>query len=248
MRLEVALRERDVIAGERDALAAELEALRSSAGAAQAEERARQQEFYDAAEQRIRELELQLTAAADRRGGRRAGPGCPTEAKRSAKAEPAPAAVYDAPRRASRHAFIQDLQIQIDGSATQLVDLSTTGAQVISPTALKPNRMVKVALPMGDGAVSCRGKIVWARLEPPSAGRSLCYRAGVLFTDRGRGAHRGVPHAPRLRRSADPAGYFAGSAFSSSRMPPSDAMMPLASYGRNTSFCAFVAIELSDSR
>jgi hypothetical protein len=42
--------------------------------------------------------------------------------------------------------------------------------------------MVKVALPMGENAVSCRGKIVWARLEPPSAGRSLCYRAGVLFT------------------------------------------------------------------
>ena len=42
--------------------------------------------------------------------------------------------------------------------------------------------MVKVALPMGESAVSCRGKIVWARLEPPSAGRSLCYRAGVLFT------------------------------------------------------------------
>ena len=60
VRLEVALRERDVIAGERDALAAELDALRQSDGAAQAEERARQQEFYDAAEQRIRELELQL--------------------------------------------------------------------------------------------------------------------------------------------------------------------------------------------
>ena len=60
VRLEVAMRERDVIAGERDALATELEALRQSTGAAQAEERARQQEFYDAAEQRIRELELQL--------------------------------------------------------------------------------------------------------------------------------------------------------------------------------------------
>ncbi len=181
VRLEVAMRERDVIAGERDALAAELEALRLSAGAAQAEERARQQEFYDAAEQRIRELELQLMQPQIEEAVEEPAP-APTRGKRSAKPEPAPAAVYDAPRRASRHAFTQDLQIQIDGSATQLVDLSTTGAQVISPTALKPNRMVKVALPMGESAVSCRGKIVWARLEPPSAGRSLCYRAGVLFT------------------------------------------------------------------
>jgi hypothetical protein len=94
----------------------------------------------------------------------------------------APADVHDPPRRASRQAFNEDVQIQIDGSATMLVDLSMTGAQVISPTALKPNRMVKVSLPLGDTSVACRGKIVWARLEPPSAGRALCYRAGVLFT------------------------------------------------------------------
>ena len=60
VRLEVATRERDVIAAERDSLASELDALRQSTGDAQAEERARQQAFYDAAEQRIRELELQL--------------------------------------------------------------------------------------------------------------------------------------------------------------------------------------------
>ena len=74
------------------------------------------------------------------------------------------------------------MQIQIDGSSTQLVDLSTTGAQVISPTALKPNRMVKVSLPFEEGAVSCRGKIVWARLEPHASNGTFCYRAGVLFT------------------------------------------------------------------
>ena len=182
VRLEVALRERDVIAAERDALAAEIDSLRQSSGAAQAEERARQQEFYDAAEQRIRELELQLLQpqfeVADE-----APASAAASSKRSARPELVPAEVYDAPRRASRYAFNHDVQIQIDGSATQLVDLSTTGAQVISPTALKPNRMVKVALPMGDSPVSCRGKIVWARLEPPSAGRALCYRAGVLFTN-----------------------------------------------------------------
>jgi hypothetical protein len=91
-------------------------------------------------------------------------------------------ASHEPPRRASRQAFNQDVQIQIDGSATQLVDLSTTGAQVISATALKPNRMVKVSLPLEETTVSCRAKIVWARLEPPSAGGAFCYRAGVLFT------------------------------------------------------------------
>jgi hypothetical protein len=184
VRLEVATRERDVIAAERDSLANELDALRQSTGDAQAVERARQQAFYDAAEQRIRELELQLMQPqfeVDEDGTVSAGTA--EEATRQVVVMAAPAAdVHDPPRRASRQAFNEDVQIQIDGSATLLVDLSMTGAQVISPTALKPNRMVKVSLPIGDTSVACRGKIVWARLEPPSAGRALCYRAGVLFT------------------------------------------------------------------
>jgi hypothetical protein len=182
VRLEVAMRERDVIAAERDNLAAELEALRHTTGEAQAEERARQQEFYDAAEQRIRELELQLLqpqfeAEEDGTGSVGAADPVPQLQVVMPTSE-----AHDPPRRASRQAFNEDVQVQIDGSATMLVDLSMTGAQVISPTALKPNRMVKVSLPMGDTSVTCRGKIVWARLEPPSANRSLCYRAGVLFT------------------------------------------------------------------
>ena len=177
VRLEVATRERD-------ALAIELEAVREAAIEAQAQDRARQQEFYDAAEQRIRELEMQLLQPdIESMEGETIGVSLLDE---SPQAAPPPVTVAPAhqgpPRRASRHAFHQDVQIQIDGSATQLVDLSTTGAQVISPTALKPNRMVKVLLPFDESAVSCRGKIVWARLEPPTAGGSFCYRAGVLFT------------------------------------------------------------------
>jgi len=40
----------------------------------------------------------------------------------------------------------------------------------------------------------------------------------------------------------------AGACTSSSRMPPSDDMMPLASNGRNTSLFALPAMALSDSR
>ena len=181
VRLEGATRERDLIAAERDALALELDAVRQAANEAQAQDRARQQEFYDAAEQRIRELELQLLQPEiESMEGETIG-----ASLLDASSQPAAAPSPDhqgPPRRASRHAFDQDVQIQIDGSATQLVDLSTTGAQVISPTALKPNRMVKVSLPFEESAVSCRGKIMWARLEPPSAGGTFCYRAGVLFT------------------------------------------------------------------
>ena len=73
--------------------------------------------------------------------------------------------------------------MQIDGGAATLVDLSLTGAQVIAAMALKPNRVVKVLLPFEENGISCKGKIVWARLEPPSRGGSVRYRAGVLFTN-----------------------------------------------------------------
>jgi hypothetical protein len=62
------------------------------------------------------------------------------------------------------------------------VDLSANGAQILSPTALKPNRIIKLLLPFDRNPILCKGKIVWARLEPPSAGRPLKYRGGIFFT------------------------------------------------------------------
>jgi chromosome segregation ATPase len=85
-------------------------------------------------------------------------------------------------RRAARRAFSENIDVLIDGGTAQLVDLSITGAQVLSAAPLKPNRIIKLQLPSADKAVTCKGKIVWARLEPPSAGGTFRYRAGVLFT------------------------------------------------------------------
>jgi hypothetical protein len=77
----------------------------------------------------------------------------------------------------------EPVEIQIDGDPARLVDLSTSGAQVLSPNVLKPNRVVKILLPSADRAVLCRAKVVWARLEPPKPGTQPCYRAGVCFTN-----------------------------------------------------------------
>jgi hypothetical protein len=74
------------------------------------------------------------------------------------------------------------VQVEVDGGPAVLVDLSATGAQLLSPTALKPNRAVKLTLPVDGNPVLCKGKIVWARLEPASKSRPLAYRAGVCFT------------------------------------------------------------------
>ena len=64
----------------------------------------------------------------------------------------------------------------------RLVDLSTVGAQVISPTVLKPKQRVRVALTDDHGAMRFNAAIAWAFFEIPS-NHPPHYRAGVDFVD-----------------------------------------------------------------
>ena len=57
---------------------------------------------------------------------------------------------------------------------------SLDGAQILSPTALKPNRSVTLLLPFGGRSLRCVGKVVWARLEASSD--AMRYRGGIYFT------------------------------------------------------------------
>ncbi len=107
-------------------------------------------------------------------------------------AEPAPAPVsevtdgstaeqFRGPARAAKRVqFKGETDIQVDGTPGKLVDLSLTGAQLLTATAMKPNRLIKVTLPMGDSSIACKAKVMWSRLEPRSG--QLWYRAGVSFT------------------------------------------------------------------
>ena len=52
-------------------------------------------------------------------------------------------------RRAPRIRIKDGVEVAVDGNAAALVDLSAVGAQVVSPTVLKPNQRVRVT--MGDG-------------------------------------------------------------------------------------------------
>ena len=83
-------------------------------------------------------------------------------------------------RGARRVTFKADITIQVDGTPGKLVDLSLTGAQVLAPAAINPNRLVTVTLPIDDNAIPCKAKVMWSRLEPRSG--QLWYRAGVMFT------------------------------------------------------------------
>jgi hypothetical protein len=85
-------------------------------------------------------------------------------------------------RRAARVKIAGKVEMLIDGNAAQLVDLSIVGAQVVSPTILKPNQRVRIALPDDLGTMRFNAQVAWAAFEiPPKSGPR--YRAGIDFVD-----------------------------------------------------------------
>ncbi len=85
-------------------------------------------------------------------------------------------------RRAPRYQIAHKLGILIDGNPVTLLDLSTCGAQVISPTIIRPNQRVRMALTDDAGVLRFNASIAWAAFElPPQIGPQ--YRAGIDFVD-----------------------------------------------------------------
>ncbi len=85
-------------------------------------------------------------------------------------------------RRAPRHRIKGKVEILVDGNVATLVDLSIIGAQVVSPTILKPNQRVRMALNDDLGNVRFNAAVAWASFEiPPNSGPR--YRAGLAFVD-----------------------------------------------------------------
>jgi len=94
---------------------------------------------------------------------------------------PQPAAndQYSITRRARRFRMLDGTEAQVDGSLARIIDLSTIGAQILSPTPLKPDQLVRIVLVDERGAVRFHGAVAWASYEIPK-GISQ-YRAGVEF-------------------------------------------------------------------
>jgi hypothetical protein len=170
---------------------ADLDAARDAARAAIAETEKQRDEAVQLASQAAAEAAAQAAARAAAEAAAHATARAAAEAAAQAAAQSAaaPESSTNGPlypnqpaRRASRYALPDLVQVEVDGGPAVLVDLSATGAQLLSPTALKPNRPVKLTLPVNGNPVLCKGKVVWARLEPASKSRPLAYRAGVCFT------------------------------------------------------------------
>ena len=93
-------------------------------------------------------------------------------------------ASYQPQRRAHRFRVRSGLELQLDGNPASVIDLSIVGAQVISPTVLRPNQKVRINIPNDDFTLRFRGAIAWAKFELPKPPvQSPQYRAGIEFVD-----------------------------------------------------------------
>jgi CHASE2 domain-containing sensor protein len=84
-------------------------------------------------------------------------------------------------RRAPRVKIVDGVEVLIDGSPAMLIDLSVVGAQVVSPTILRPNQRVRMILPDEERPIRCVAGVAWAAFEMPKSGPR--YRAGIEFFD-----------------------------------------------------------------
>jgi hypothetical protein len=108
-----------------------------------------------------------------------------TQASSGVATEDAPRPLdWHGTRRAPRFRVRKGVELQLDGNPASVVDLSTVGAQVISPTVLRPNQKVRITVPNDEFVLRFRGAIAWAKFELPKAPvTSPQYRAGVEFVD-----------------------------------------------------------------
>jgi hypothetical protein len=96
----------------------------------------------------------------------------------------APAAPLDhhGTRRAPRFRIAAGVEIAMDGKTATLMDLSAVGAQVVSPTVLKPNQRLRIVMTDEQATLRIAASVAWASFEmPPKVGPR--YRAGIQFID-----------------------------------------------------------------
>jgi CheY-like chemotaxis protein len=116
------------------------------------------------------------------------------EGRRAVAPDQPPAAATEAPgesrpvdwhgtRRVTRTRVRNGVELQLDGNTATVVDVSTMGAQVLSPTILRPNQKVRVNITDDEVVLRFRGTIIWAKYELTGHGGRPVYRAGVEFVD-----------------------------------------------------------------
>ena len=88
---------------------------------------------------------------------------------------------YRGTRRAERFNIASNVEVQIEGNTAHLVNMSTVGVQVTSPTILKPNQRIRLSLSSQPGATRYKSVVAWASFE--LAQGVPRYRAGIELLD-----------------------------------------------------------------
>ncbi|HEY7171687.1 MAG TPA: PilZ domain-containing protein [Vicinamibacterales bacterium] len=82
-------------------------------------------------------------------------------------------------RATPRFAVRGETAAVVNGQPSELVDVSTGGAQVIAPVRLAPGQPVRIVIADQEGEIGCRGDVVWCVVVP--AAGLMKYRAGIAF-------------------------------------------------------------------
>ena len=85
-------------------------------------------------------------------------------------------------RRAPRFRIAPKVHMVVEGRPAPLIDLSTCGAQVLSPGALKPNQRISVGLVDDVSQASFSALVAWTKFEIPPNGAEV-FRSGIDFVD-----------------------------------------------------------------
>jgi len=86
---------------------------------------------------------------------------------------------YCGTRRAPRFPITDNAGVVVNGENGTLVNLSSTGAQLLVHMRLRPSEPLRLALVDSDAEVKVRGVVAWSSVEADNG--ALAYRAGVEF-------------------------------------------------------------------
>jgi hypothetical protein len=99
----------------------------------------------------------------------------------AADAPPTARPEHTGTRRVERIDVTGHIEVLIDGNPASLVNISVVGAQVTSPSLLRPNQRVRMSLVDTTRPMRFNGIVAWATFEMPKEGPR--YRAGISFYD-----------------------------------------------------------------
>jgi len=105
----------------------------------------------------------------------------PASAPVAVAAPPAAPPEHTGTRRVERVDVTGNVEVLIDGNPATLINISVVGAQVTSPSSLRPNQRVRMSLVDAARPFRFSGIVAWATFEMPKEGPR--YRAGISFYD-----------------------------------------------------------------